>query len=190
MSWQDLNESTFKIVFIDPISGKELRSFEWSSLQAFPIEAIQYSPDGEQLVIFEFDKYHSTGPEPPPPRFIFLNPQNGEILHKFDLQDNNPALTFAYSPGGEWFAFRAWRAQRVDVIDTTDWRVKKTFKVGDGILRGVSIFLVPIRNCQSLSRPTGVTSHWEMPCGTSKRASPFIWVSLGQSANFLMTRTC
>jgi RNA polymerase sigma-70 factor (ECF subfamily) len=135
LPWQGLN-----VVFIDPISGEQLRSFKRSHLQDPPVEAIQYSPDGEQLVIFEFDKFHSTGPKPPPPRFVFLNPRNGKVLHKFDLQDNNPELTFAYSPRGEWFAFRAWREQRVDVIDTTDWLVKKTFKVGDGILRGVSIF--------------------------------------------------
>ena len=132
LPWQDLNGSTFKIVFVDPISGAELRSFEWSDTHGLPIYAMQYSPDGEQLVIFEYDKYNSSRPNPPPPRLVFLNPQDGKILHELNIQDSDAGLTFAYSPGSQWFAFRAWREKRIDVIDTLDWQVRKTFTVRGG----------------------------------------------------------
>ena len=128
LPWQDLNKDMFKIVFIDPISGEQLRSFEWSQLQDLPIEAIQYSPDGGQLVIFEFDKFRSTRPKQPLPRLVFLNPQDGKILNSFPLQDDRPEVTFAYSPGGQWFALGILTHRRVDVIDTTDWQIKKTFR--------------------------------------------------------------
>lgn len=130
LPWQDMNESAFKIVFVDPISGSELRSFEWSDKNGLPIYDMQYSPDGEQLVVFEYDTYNSSRPNPLTPRFVFLNPRDGEILHELNVQDTDAGVTFAYSPGGQWFAFRAWSEQRIDVIDTLNWQVRKTFTVG------------------------------------------------------------
>ncbi len=127
LPWQDMNESAFKIVFVDLISGSELRSFEWSDMNGLPIYDMLYSPDGEQLVVFEYDAYNSSRPNPLTPRLVFLNPRDGEILHKLNVQDTDAGMTFAYSPGNQWFAYRAWEEERVDVIDTLNWQVGKTF---------------------------------------------------------------
>ena len=142
LPWRGLNENTFKLVFIDPISGKELRSFEWSDTQGLLIHAMQYSPDGEQLVMFEHDKFNSTRPKPPPPRLVFLNPKDGEILHELNVKGTAAEVTFAYSPGSQWFAFRAWRDKRIEVIDTLDWQVEKTFTIPDR--QKMTNFLTPV----------------------------------------------
>ena len=142
LPWQDMNESAFKIVFVDPVLGSELRSFEWSDINGLPIYDMQYSPDGEQLVVFEYDAYNSSRPNPLTPRLVFLNPRDGEILHELDVQDTDAGVTFAYSPGSQWFAYRAWRDKRIDVIDTLDWQVKKTFAIPDGLKR--TDFLAPV----------------------------------------------
>ena len=142
LPWRGLNENTFKLVFIDPISGKELRSFEWSDTQGLLIHAMQYSPDGEQLVMFEHDKFNSTRPKLSPPRFVFLNPKDGEILHELNVKGTAAEVTFAYSPGSQWFAFRAWRDKRIDVIDTLDWQVEKTFTIPDR--QKMTNFLTPV----------------------------------------------
>ena len=146
LPWQDMNESAFKVVFVDPVLGSELRSFEWSDINGLPIYDMQYSPDGEQLVIFEYDAYNSSRPNPLTPRFVFLNPQDGKILHEFNVQDTDAGVTFAYSPGSQWFAYRAWRDKRIDVIDTLDWQVKKTFAIPDRQKR--TDFLAPVHLLQ------------------------------------------
>ena len=125
LPWQGLN-----VVFIDPISGEQLRSFKRSHLQDPPVEAIQYSPDGKQLVIFEFDKFHSNRSERLPPQLVFLNPQDGEILHRLPIKYDPQDLTFVYSPGGQWFAFADLSSHYIHVLDTTDWQVRNTFKKG------------------------------------------------------------
>ena len=132
LPWQGLNESAFKLAFVDPVSGEELRSYEYSDTHGFPIHAVRYSPDGERLVVFEHDKDNSTRPKPPPPRLVFLNPKDGEVIHTINIPDNVEGLTFAYSPGSQWFAYRAWRERRVDVLDTHDWQVRRVFTVPGG----------------------------------------------------------
>ena len=128
-----------EIMFIDPVSGDWLRSFEWET-QGSAIQGMQYSPDGRQLVIFKSGSKYGQNPH----QFFFLNPQDGEILHKFDIPCETPEImTFAYSPEGQWFAFRAWTERRVDVINTTDWQGKKTFKVKGGTSREASITFAP-----------------------------------------------
>ena len=127
-----------EIMFIDPISGDWLRSFEWET-QGQAVDAMQYSPDGKQLVIVKSGSKYGRNPH----QFFFLNPQDGEILHKFDIRCETPELTFAYSPGGQWFAFRAWTERRVYVVNTTDWQGKKTFKVDGGTSREASITFSP-----------------------------------------------
>ena len=142
LPWQDMNAGTFKVVFVDPISGSERRSFEWSDMNGLPIYDMQYSPDGQQLVIFEFDKYNSSRPNPLTPRLVFLNPQDGKILHQLNIQDTDAGMTFAYSPGSQWFAYRAWRDKRIDVIDTLDWQARKTFTIPDR--KKMTDFLTPV----------------------------------------------
>lgn len=142
LPWQDMNESAFKIVFVDLISGSELRSFEWSDKNGLPIHDMQYSPDGEQLVVFEYDTYNSSRPNPLTPRLVFLNPRDGEILHKLNVQNTDVGMAFAYSPGSQWFAYRAWRDRRIDVIDTLDWQVRKTFTIQDR--QKMTDFLTPV----------------------------------------------
>ena len=112
-----------EIMFVDPISGDWLRSLEWDT-QGPSVHTMEYSPDGRQLVIYiSGTKYGENSHQ-----FSFTNPQNGEILHKFDIPFDVPVVTtFKYSPEGRWFAFRAWEERRVDVVDTTDWVVRKTF---------------------------------------------------------------
>ena len=128
-----------EIMFIDPVSGDWLRSFEWET-QGSAIQGMQYSPDGRQLVIFKSGSKYGQNPH----QFFFLNPQDGEILHKFDIPCETPEImTFAYSPESQWFAFRAWTERRVDVINTTDWQGKKTFKVKGGTSREASITFSP-----------------------------------------------
>ena len=113
-----------EIMVIDPISGDWLRSFEWDT-QGPAVDGMEYSPDGKQLMIFKSGAKYGKNPH----QFFFLNPQDGEILHKFDIPYDVPAVTaFAYSPDGRWFAFRTREERRVDVLDTTDWNVRKTFK--------------------------------------------------------------
>ena len=124
-----------EIMFIDPISGDWLRSFEWET-QGPVVHAVEYSPDGMQLMIFNSGAKYGKKPH----QVFFLNPRNGEILYKFDIPYDVPAVTtFAYSPEGQWFAFRAWEERRVDVVDTTDWEVRKTFKVSSGAISNESI---------------------------------------------------
>ncbi len=129
---QDFDE----IMFIDPISGNLLRSVKRSYTQddlkkrnSFN-DAMQYSPDGKQLVILDkgtkyVEKTH---------RFFFLNPRDGEILNKFEVPATAPELTFAYSPNGQWFAFLRWAEQQIDAINTRDWQRKKTFKFTGGAI--------------------------------------------------------
>ena len=127
---QDFDE----IIFIDPISGNLLRSVKRSYAQdnlrrrnTF-IDAMKYNPDGKQLVILDKGAKYGGNSH----RFFFLNPRDREILHKFEVRATVPEVTFAYSPRGQWFAFRSWIERRVDVINTTDWKRKKTFKVDGG----------------------------------------------------------
>ena len=142
LPWQDLNESAYRIAFVHPISGVELRSFEWSDVNGLPIHDMQYSPDGEHVVVFEYDTYNSSRPNPLTPRLVFLNPQDGKILHQLNVQDTDAGMTFAYSPGSQWFAYRAWRDKRIDVIDTLDWQVRKTFTIPDR--QKMTDFLTPV----------------------------------------------
>ena len=122
-------------MFVDPISGDWLRSFEWET-QGPAVHAMEYSPDGKQLMIFKSGGKYGANPH----QFFFINPQYGEILHKFDIPYDVPAVTTcAYSAEGQWFAFRAWEEHRVDVVDTTDWEVKKSFKVRGGTISDDSI---------------------------------------------------
>ncbi len=79
-----------------------------------------------------------------PHQFFFLNPQDGEILHKFDIPYDVPAVvTFEYSPEGRWFAYRAWEERRIEVVDTTHWEVRKPFKVRGGNISDESIAFSP-----------------------------------------------
>lgn len=128
-----------EIMFIDPISGDWIRSFEWET-QGPAVHAMEYSPDGRQLMIFKSGAKYGENPH----QFFFINPQDGEILHKFDIPYDVPAVrTSAYSPEGRWFAFRAWEERRVDVVDTTDWEVRKSFKVPGGTISDNSIAFSP-----------------------------------------------
>ena len=122
------------IMFIDPISGDWLRSFEWNT-NGDPIDLMQYSPDGKQLVIFESGSWHEVGNlhTSRPHRIFILEAQSGEILHEFSIPPAEKRhlfslISFAYSPDSRWLALRAWEERRVEVYDTVDWTVKKVFK--------------------------------------------------------------
>lgn len=127
---QDFDE----IMFINPISGDLLRSVKRSYTQdelrrrnSF-IDMMQYSPDGNQLVILdEGTKYVGKTH-----RFVFLNPRDGEVLHKFEVPATIPDITFAYNPNGQWFVFPRRGEERIHAINTSDWKRKKTFKYTGG----------------------------------------------------------
>ena len=128
-----------EIMFVDPISGDWLRSFEWDT-QGPAVDGMKYSPDGKQLMIFKSGAKYGKNPD----QFFFLNPQDGNILHTFDIQHYSPPVTaYAYSPDGQWFAFRVWEENRIDVVDTTDWEVRKTFEVRGGSMSVASIAFSP-----------------------------------------------
>ena len=138
---QDFDE----IMFIDPISGNLLRSVKRSYTQddlrrrdSF-IDMMQYSPDGNQLVILdEGTKYVGKTH-----RFVFLNPRDGEILHKFEVPATIPEITFAYNPNGQWFVFPRRGEERIDAINTRDWKRKKTFKYTGGAFWGAPVTFSP-----------------------------------------------
>ena len=138
---QDFDE----IMFIEPNSGDLLRSVKRSYTQdelrrrdSF-IDMMQYSPDGKQLVILdEGTKYVGKTH-----RFVFLNPRDGEILHKFEVPATIPDITFAYNPNGQWFAFPRRGEERIDAINTSDWKRKKTFKYTGGAFWGAPVTFSP-----------------------------------------------
>ena len=126
---QDFDE----IMFIDPISGKLLRSVKRSYTQEDLgrdhnfIDAMHYSPDGNQLVILDKGTKYVAKTH----RFVFLNPRDGEVLHKFEVPATIPEITYTYSPNGQWFVFprRGEGGEgRIDAINTTDWKSIETFK--------------------------------------------------------------
>ena len=143
LSWheQDFDE----IRFIDPISGDLLRSVKRLYTQEDLgrdhdfIDAMQYSPDGERLVIL--DEGFRTNPH----RFFFLNPRDGEVLHKFEVPATVPKITYAYSPNGQWFAIPRRDEARIDAINTTDWQSKESFNFvgGAGAFWGAPVTFSP-----------------------------------------------
>ncbi|MDE0297843.1 MAG: sigma-70 family RNA polymerase sigma factor [Candidatus Poribacteria bacterium] len=145
-----------EIMFIDPISGDLLRSVkrlytqdDLRSRNEF-INMMQYSPDGNQLVILdEGTKYVAKTH-----RFVFLNPRDGEVLHKFEVPATIPKITYAYSPNGRWFAFPRRDEGRIDAVNTTDWKSEESFTfVGSAFWGGASYFF----------------AQWSLPCIWKRR---------------------